>query len=41
MFNFLIKNKYYDYLKKADEYILLIKVSPSKTLLEELINLKR
>ena len=36
--NFLIKNKYYDYLKKADEYILLIKVSPSKTLLEELID---
>lgn len=36
--NFLIKNKYYDYLKKADEDILLIKVSPSKTLLEELID---
>ena len=35
--NFLINNNYYDYLKNADENVLLFEISPSKTLLEFLI----
>ena len=34
---YLIKNNLYDYLKKADEYVLLLEISPGKTLLEFLI----
>ena len=34
---YLIKNNLYDYLKKADEFVLLLEISPGKTLLEFLI----
>lgn len=36
--NFLMENNYYDYLNKASERVLLLKVSPPKTLLEVLID---
>lgn len=36
--NFLMENNYYDYLNKASERVLLLEVSPPKTLLEVLID---